>query len=879
MTPTLTSLAPAPSEEWLDADFDLPEGEPIHALDVDSDKEDEEDWDVDMGLGKTGGARVKAGLEGTLSKGVSHGVTQRPVLGQHSHMYTIRPPLQTSPEEDEEDESVPTIKAASLSIMSAPPPTLPAVCSSSTPLDDDDFEDGFALPSELTQLSLRPLDLVHRSSKSSMEWGDKDHTTSSQSSDTYSTYGFADHSSPSTAYTSASSASSLPDTEEEDECIDDDLLDGLVVPTGLFESGQSGKKLTKILETKKKTVSIDMRVKVARPDPEDDFESGLVLDDETELSPSRLLQNSQSTSKRPPTSLALRSKSVPVQTSIFRPPSRPKSDRAKSPNNPPVSSIKQLRRINAPPSPCPPASATRTLTYSQAITSTAVSSNSFLTAKAGLRGQKSHSGLKPVSAPPVRQLTRKASMPSLSDKAEQPSASGTLPITARYNAPTASSRAKTHASSTSRMHGLDFAPSPSRPSTPSSNPAAMRLTMPTTSSRMKARTPISAVFPNTPTLTQSTSPQPPTLRPSSSSSNKAPTVSSKVRHAQSQSLPGVPTTKVLKRPKRQQTYGDGTELDAFDDLPLDREKEGKYRVVPKGYGNRVPGSSSVMPKADSQADQGSLRRVPRHDSLGTGSKPMSPPSKTLKRSSRMELASAAKLVESELSIRKRKTPKTATNQAHRKPTLIRNLGGAGGPKVVGEMKWNPQTMRWEGNDQVLRDFDATVGTSTRPALITHLTGSSMGSPVNSFAAGARKVGNMIFDPSRMCWVSTLPPDEDEPDVFANLADDEDSDAWDAKADTIRANLPLNMDKDTTPSLQIKASTSSVSSRARSRSESESDRGSRASMICDVDDGFLDTCQAAEQRHRHEMRGWTAPTTSKPERTFLYEIRALATRQY
>ena len=496
MAPTPTSSTPTPNEEWLDADFDIPEGEPLHTLDVDSDKEDEEDWDIDMGLGKTGGARVKAGLASTLSKAV----VSRPSPGQHSRMYTIRPPLQAAPEEDEEDESVPTIKAGSLRGIAA------AVASSTpAPLDDtDDFEDGFALPSDLTQLSLRPRDLVHRPSKSSMEWGDRDHTTSSQSSDTYSTFGFADHSPPSTAYTSASSASSLPDTEEDDDCTDDDLLDGLVVPSGLFESGQSGKKLTKILETKKKTVSVDMRVKVARPDPEDDFESGLVLDDETELSPSRLLQTSQS-SRRTAVPSASRSKSVPVQSSTLRPASRSKGDRAKSPNNPPVASIKQLRKINAPSSPQP--TATRTPTYSQALTSSAAPS-SFQASKTGLRGQKSHSGLKPTSAP-SRQLTRKASMPSLSDKVDQPSISAALPTTARYNAATASSRAKAHASSTSRMHGLDFGMPPSRPTTPSSNPAALRLTMPTASSRMKARTPISAVFPPTPTSTQSPLPPAP----------------------------------------------------------------------------------------------------------------------------------------------------------------------------------------------------------------------------------------------------------------------------------------------------------------------------------------------------------------------------------
>ncbi|KAI0694870.1 hypothetical protein BC835DRAFT_991083 [Cytidiella melzeri] len=881
MTTTHTPSGLSAGEEWLDADFDLPEGDAIHASDVESDKEDDEDWDMEMDLGQTGGARVKTGSEGSLPTGV----LARPVTsGQLPRMHTIRPPLHMSLEEeddDDDDEGIPTIKAAILPRMPAPPP--PATSCSSAPMEiDDDFEDGFALPSDLTKLSLRPLDLNHRSSKSSMEWGDKDHTTSSQSSDAYSTLGFADHSPPSTTYTSASSVSSLPDTEEEDGNLSDDLLDGLVVPSGLFESGQSGKKLTKILETKKKTVFIDMRVKVSSPDPEDDFESGLVLDDETELSPSRLLQKPQLISRRiiaPPTT---RSKSVPPHISTLCPPSRTKGDRAKSPNNPPVSSVNQFRKINAPPSP-PPASASRTQTYSQALTSSLVpsSSKSLLTAKTtGLRGQKSHSGLKPVSPPPARQLTRKASLPSLSDNAlDQPSGSGTAYATAaRYNAPTASSRAKAHSSSTSRIQGLDFTVPPTRPSTPSSNPVALRLTMPTTSSRMKTRTPISAVFAHHPPPARSTSPLPPTPRPPSSSSIKHPTMTGKVRHVQTQSLPGVPTAKVLKRPKRQRTYGDGTELDAFEDLPLNRDKEGKYRVQPKGYGNRVPGASYPMPpKLDSQPEQGSLRRTTRYEPLGPGSKGM-PPSKTLKRTSRMDFA-APKSVEPESLGKKRKTPSTPTDSSRRKPTLIRNLGGAGCPRVVGEMKWNPQTLRWEGNDQVLRDFDATVGTSTRPALITHLTGSSIGSPVSSFAAGARKVGNMIFDPSRMCWVSTLPPDEDEPDVFANLADDEDSDDWESKGDTIRASAQLHRDKDATPTGPQIQTSSSFASRTRSRSESESDRGSRASMVCDIEDGFFESCQAAEQRHRLEMRGWITPSPAQPDRTFLYEIRALATRQY
>ncbi|OBZ65827.1 hypothetical protein A0H81_14161 [Grifola frondosa] len=105
-------------------------------------------------------------------------------------------------------------------------------------------------------------------------------------------------------------------------------------------------------------------------------------------------------------------------------------------------------------------------------------------------------------------------------------------------------------------------------------------------------------------------------------------------------------------------------------------------------------------------------------------------------------------------------------------------------------------LQWEGNDQVLQDFDtatfdAAAGTSgTRVGLITHLTGFSIGYPVGSFAASVRVVGNMIFDPVRMYWISTLPPEEDEPDVFPDLADNE-HDNWEEQGSTIHASQELH----------------------------------------------------------------------------------------
>lgn len=180
------------------------------------------------------------------------------------------------------------------------------------------------------------------------------------------------------------------------------------------------------------------------------------------------------------------------------------------------------------------------------------------------------------------------------------------------------------------------------------------------------------------------------------------------------------------------------------------------------------------------------------------------------------------------------------------------------------MKWNPKTLRWEGNENALSAFDAPIAKSIRPALITQLTGSIMGSPTCRSTPGARKVGNMIFDPSRMCWISDA--QDDEVDVFADFADDEND--WDSRGSTIRTSSV------TAPS--------PVPTHERTISESSSDRGSRASLVYDVDSAFLERCHAAEARHIAETRAWRFTTPGHigtDHRSHLYDIRALATRQY
>src|SRR5260221_8794175 len=143
------TAVPAPTfvlsrEEWPDADFDLPEGAAIPAP---SDKE-EEDWDVEMDMGKTGDSKSLSAILATRSEATPS------ILS----MINIRPPIQTTVVEDD-DEGVSTIKASASTII-ARPVAKPAV----EPVDED-FEDAFSLPTELTQLSLAPLSLSHRASK------------------------------------------------------------------------------------------------------------------------------------------------------------------------------------------------------------------------------------------------------------------------------------------------------------------------------------------------------------------------------------------------------------------------------------------------------------------------------------------------------------------------------------------------------------------------------------------------------------------------------------------------------------------------------------------------------------------------------------------
>lgn len=92
-------------------------------------------------------------------------------------------------------------------------------------------------------------------------------------------------------------------------------------------------------------------------------------------------------------------------------------------------------------------------------------------------------------------------------------------------------------------------------------------------------------------------------------------------------------------------------------------------------------------------------------------------------------------------------------------------------QAVNGMHYNPVSYRWEGNENLVDDFDTSAPKSPKPspALITNV-----GAMQN-----VQVVGGMVFDPQRMCWLKMAPSQpgkdgvvavEDEDDIFSNLAD-------------------------------------------------------------------------------------------------------------
>lgn len=207
------------------------------------------------------------------------------------------------------------------------------------------------------------------------------------------------------------------------------------------------------------------------------------------------------------------------------------------------------------------------------------------------------------------------------------------------------------------------------------------------------------------------------------------------------------------------------------------------------------------------------------------------------------------------------------------------------------MTWNPLSQRWEGNYGVLRDFENQTTTSVRPALIAHYvanssTGGASPGGIAQSASSLHIVGDMRFDSDKMCWISILPPEEDEPDPFEGMADDE-GDSFDKGATLTRTTAKAFSMNHALLNADRRITSESTSSFSASVDDDfvgiETQRLSPPQM---VSDSLWRECLDAHSRNKEEMRGWVLRTLpdamemterKRRDEKRLWEIRNLALR--
>lgn len=255
----------------------------------------------------------------------------------------------------------------------------------------------------------------------------------------------------------------------------------------------------------------------------------------------------------------------------------------------------------------------------------------------------------------------------------------------------------------------------------------------------------------------------------------------------------------LSRPKHKKHFGDGHELDGFDDLPTSRDLETRFTKQPSSAGSKTsarpksfhvaqdrlstptPTTFSTATSTPRFARDTAASRIARETSLATRSAfngPLAPVAAqrgTQPPRSHLNVQAPAK--------RSKRSSKKPPTQS--KPHLISNLNGGKDPKTVNGMYYNAATFRWEGNENALSAFEASISTPSaasishpairekdlstpRPALITNI----------SATKGVQVVNGMVFDPQTMSWLkigTQNGPKSESSDVMDNFSalDDED----------------------------------------------------------------------------------------------------------
>ena len=256
--------------------------------------------------------------------------------------------------------------------------------------------------------------------------------------------------------------------------------------------------------------------------------------------------------------------------------------------------------------------------------------------------------------------------------------------------------------------------------------------------------------------------------------------------------------RTLTKPTRRRAFGDGNELEAFDDLPTSASIESKFikqpisRGAPKSvqmrsklglHGNHSTTSINEPPppqmpsiplsplKQDPTprfARDTNASRLAREQRIGSVNATLhaSPSLPTVREGGPLSsISTNFKANREPVAPKGLAAPavhhlKKRSKGPPQKPRLIKPMGeGVNNPKTLKGMQWNPTLFRWEGNENALAPFDVPIpppaalsspispgGGKSAPALIANVGATN----------GVQMSGGMVFDPQRMCWLKMAP---------------------------------------------------------------------------------------------------------------------------
>ncbi len=283
--------------------------------------------------------------------------------------------------------------------------------------------------------------------------------------------------------------------------------------------------------------------------------------------------------------------------------------------------------------------------------------------------------------------------------------------------------------------------------------------------------------------------------------------------------------KVIRKPRNKQPiFGDGTELDAISTLSTNKILESRYleNLDENGTIKSSKRNIRMTPKLQLesyQEPQGRKRKSRNHtQSPGRGK-------------SRKGIGLIKQL----------SMPVT---------TFIDGLNGT--------MKFNPDTLKWEGNESELQKFDSI--TTKNPGLISFMS-----------HKGVKIVGKMVFDPEVLCWINMDEAESSDP--FEGLDD------LDVDTSASLNRIPMSSSKISTGQLQ----NSSVSSGLLSwtnpivptkRAHKVSTEGEfQVGNEFQLSKEYLATLKHEELRWDRKVKNWFIPGETY-NRQYIREIRDL-----